>query len=194
MAQSDTVALSLARDLLSAVGRSSTPSQFRELALAVLRQHIRAEKIAWVHQSDVHWAAVGSSNALSLLPIDLAAAAADELEITRGEGWLAIPITSHNSPAEVLLVSPAGHLSLDHAQSVGSLLRDALNLTVNCCRLALRNSHLETMLELADQWQRNPDLGDLLQSMAHAAARALNGRARANRRPGNSARAGQTQI
>lgn len=175
MPTSDLIAVSFASDLLAAAARCVEVSHFREAALASLRQYLSADKIAWVLQSDVHWAAVGSSSSLSLLPIDLAAAAADELEVTRGEGWLAVPITAHHAPAEVLLVSPPKALSIETAQSVGNLLRSGLNLTNKCYRLSLRNTQLETMLELGNQWQRNPDLGDLLQSMAQAAARALNG-------------------
>jgi transcriptional regulator with GAF, ATPase, and Fis domain len=175
MPLSDVFAVSLASDLLSAVGRSKDAGQFRESALATLRQHFGEEKIAWLHQSDIHWAAVGSSTALSVLPVDIAAAAADELEVTRGEGWLAVPITTHHAPAEVLLVSPAQAMSVELAQAMGSLLRTSLNLAKTFSSFSARHSQLETLLELADQWQRNPDLVDLLQSMAHTAARVLNG-------------------
>jgi transcriptional regulator with GAF, ATPase, and Fis domain len=171
----DSIAFSLAGDLLGAAGKSSTAAHFRELALVALTQQLNADRIAWVYQLDAHWAVVGPSGALNQLPIDVAAAASEEMEITRAEGWLAAPITGHSSPAEVLLVSPAPALSPELAGSIAQLLRGGMALAAKNQNLNQRNSQLETLVDLAHQWQRNPDLVSLLEAMAHAAAKALSG-------------------
>lgn len=170
------IAYRLAGELLGAVAKCSTVSQYREQALAVLQQSVvGADRIAWVHQNESHWAVAGSPGSLGQLPMDLVAAAASEMELTRGEGWLAAPVTGHHLPAEVLLIHPYNALDLDGAKAVVQLLRGGLHLVGQHVSLRSRTSQLETLLDLASQWQRNQDLSELLNSVAQAAARALGG-------------------
>jgi transcriptional regulator with GAF, ATPase, and Fis domain len=165
----------LASELLSVVSRATTTAHFRELSIAAIQQHLSNGKVAWVHQQDAHWAVVGSANSLVNLPIDLAATAADEMEVTQGEGWLASPLTGRMMPAEVLLFSPHSAFSLDVVQEITQLLRNGLTFAAQHIGLIARSQQLETLLDLAAQWQRNHNLNELLNSMAMAAARVLNG-------------------
>ncbi|MFO0941141.1 MAG: sigma-54-dependent Fis family transcriptional regulator [Pirellulales bacterium] len=165
----------LASELLNAVGRCTELIQFRELALAAVQRQFTIAKMAWVHQQDAHWAVVGAPESLAQLPVDLAATAADEMEIAQGEGWVAVPLTGRSSPAEVLLVGPYNALPLAELQAVGNLLRVGLTTAAQHISMARRDSQLQTMLELAEQWQRNHNLNELLNSMAAAAARVLGG-------------------
>jgi len=107
--------------------------------------------------------------------MDLAASAADEMQVIRGEGWLAAPVTGPSLPAEVLLVSPHHSLALAQAESIAQLLRVGMTIAAQNIALNTRVKQLETLLDLANQWQHNQDLSDLLNSIAHAAARVLHG-------------------
>jgi Nif-specific regulatory protein len=175
MSASESTAFDLAGELLSAANRCSGPEQYRESALRALQQAIESDRVAWVYQRESHWAVVGAPGSLAQLPIDLAASAADEMQVIRGQGWLAAPITGHGLPAEVLLVSPHQSISLAHAESIGHLLRMGMAICAQCSALNTRVNQLEMLLQLANQWQSNQDLTDLLNSIAQAAARALQG-------------------
>ncbi len=175
MPGSEKTAYSVASELLTAVHRCASLGQYRDHALKVIQSVVQSERLAWVYQQESHWAVVGSQVALNHLPMDLAAAASDEMEVIRSDGWLAAPITGHGLPAEVILVSPHQALSLDQANSISQLLRVALQVTAQHCALHLRAAQQETLLELASQWQLNQDLTELLDSVAQAATRVLNG-------------------
>lgn len=175
MAEFDFLSCGLASELLSAVGRGTSLSHFRELSIAAVQRQFPAIRLAWVHQQEAQWAVVGSASSLNQLPIDLAATAADEMEISQGQGWIAAPIAGRTKPAEVLLISPHTVLPLAELQLVTQLLRNCLSLTQQQLTLTLRNQQQETLLELAARWQRNHDLNELLNSMAVAAARVLGG-------------------
>lgn len=165
----------LASELLSAVGRCADLAQFRELALAAVQHQYTIAKMAWVHQQDAHWSVVGSPDSLKHLPVDLAATAADDLEIAQGEGWIAVPVAGRSAPAEVLLVSPPNALQYDELQAVGNVLRVSLTTASHHMAIVRRENQLQTLLDLAEQWQRNHNLEELLNSMAVAAARVLGG-------------------
>ena len=126
MPESDSTAYVLAGELLAAVGRCSNLQQYRESSLTSLQQAIDSERIAWVYQEGSHWAVVGPPGALVHLPIDLAASAAAEMQVVRGDGWLAAPITGHSLPAEVILVSPHQSLTLEMAEA--ELKLDSVNI------------------------------------------------------------------
>jgi Nif-specific regulatory protein len=175
MAEIDFFSCGLASELLSAVGRGSSLPHFRELSIAAVQRQFATVKLAWVHQQDTQWAVVGTASSLNQLPIDLAATASDEMEVSQGQGWMAAPITGRTQPAEVLLISPHNALQLTEIQLVAQLLRNCLTLATQQLMLTRRTQQQETLLELAARWQRNHDLNELLNSMAVAAAKALGG-------------------
>lgn len=175
MSDTELSSCNLASELLSAVGRGSTLAHFRELAVAAVQRQFSFARMAWVHQHDAHWAVVGSPDSLAQLPMDLAATASDEMEISQGEGWVALPITGRTAPAEVLLLSPPNAVPLAEVQAIGNVLRIALATSTQHIAMLRRESQLQTLLDLAEQWQRNHNLNELLNSMAMAAARVLSG-------------------
>lgn len=165
----------LASEILNAVARATSTANFRELAITAIQQQLANGKVAWVHQQDAQWAVVGTANSLANLPIDLAASSADEMEVSQGDGWIASPLTGRSMPAEVLLFSPHNAFTLSEVQEVSQLLRNGLTFAAQHLGMINRNQQLETLLELAAQWQRNHNLNELLNSMAQAAARVLGG-------------------
>ncbi|MEZ6136919.1 MAG: sigma 54-interacting transcriptional regulator [Pirellulaceae bacterium] len=165
----------LANDLLAAIARSQSTSEFRDLALSVISDQLADGRVAWVHQQDAHWAVAGSAGSLANMPIDLAATACDDMEVTVGEGWLAAPITGRTLPAEVLLLSPQNCVTADDATALADMLRYGLLISTEHYDLNTRVEQLQSLLDLAASWQRTGDLTELLDHMAQAAARVLHG-------------------
>lgn len=165
----------LANDLLSAVLRSRSTGEFRELALTAIGEHLPGARIAWVHQNQAHWEVAGSASSLSQLPIDLAATACDDMEVIVGDGWLAAPITGKNLPAEVLLISPHKTVAAEQAQEFAQLLRSGLLIASDHAQLGSRLAQLQSLLDLTASWHEHKDLSELLVEMAQAAARVLRG-------------------
>lgn len=175
MSEIDFLSCGLASELLNAVGRGTSLLHFRELSIAAVQRQFPTTKIAWIHQHDAQWSVVGTASSLSQLPVDLAATASEEMEISQGQNWIAAPVAGRAQPAEVLLVSPHNALPLAELQHVVQLLRSCLALANQHLQLTRRNQQQETLLDLAVQWQGNHDLDELLNSMAVAAAKALSG-------------------
>jgi GAF domain-containing protein len=165
----------VANELLAAIADARSAAGFRDRALATINGLFTSGRVAWVHQQEAHWEVAGAASSLSQLPIDVAATASDEMEITRGEGWLAIPITGRGLAAEVLLLSPHDLVSLEEAEALAKLLRSGLSIATEQSTLQTRVEQLQSLLELAASWQRKRDLTELLSDMAKAAARVLRG-------------------
>ncbi len=166
---------SIASELLSAIARSKSAFEFREMALTSVGSHFAQARVAWVHQQSDHWEVAGTAGSLAQLPIELAASACDQMSVLSASGWLAVPIAGRTQPSEVLLISPANLVDADEAESMGQLLRSGLAIALDHSELQTRVDQLQTLLQLAAAWQQSHDLTELLNNMAIAAARVLNG-------------------
>lgn len=175
MQQSDQSACGIANELLGAIARCRTAEDFRKQALSAVEATWPESRVAWVHQSGEHWAVAGTAGSLSQLPIDLAASASDQMQSLATGPWLAVPITGRTRPAEVLLISPANVIDATEADSLAQLLRSGLLIAIEQAQLSSQVEHLQTLLELATNWQGSQDLAELLDNMAVAAARVLKG-------------------
>lgn len=174
MSQSDS-ASSLANELLAAIARSQSAEEFRDNALSAVGAQLSGARVAWVHQHGEHWAVAGSAGSLTQLPVDLAASSSDQMEVLSAENWLAVPITGRTMPSEVLLLNPASTIDSEEAESVAKLLRSGLLIAKDHSELSGQVQQLQTLLQLAADWQRSQDLTELLNNMAQAAARVLRG-------------------
>ena len=157
------------------IGRCQSAAEFREQALAVVANHLDDTRVAWVHQQGDHWEVTGAAKSLAQLPIDLAASAGDQMSVLSAANWLAVPLAGRIQPSEVLLLSPANVVDADEAESLGQLLRGGLLIAMDQSQLHSRVEQLQTLLELAADWQHSHDLSELLNNMALAAARVLHG-------------------
>ncbi|MEZ6078668.1 MAG: hypothetical protein R3C56_24240 [Pirellulaceae bacterium] len=83
---------SIASELLAAIARSKTASEFREHALAAVGGQFGQARVAWVHQHGAHWEVAGSAGSLAQLPIELAASSCEQMSVLSAGGWLAVPI------------------------------------------------------------------------------------------------------
>jgi transcriptional regulator with GAF, ATPase, and Fis domain len=165
----------IASELLASIARSKSAAEFREHALVAVADLLGQARVAWVHQQGDHWEVAGSAGSLSQLPVELAATACDQMSVLSAEGWLAVPIAGRTQAAEVLLLSPANSIDGDEAELLGHLLRSGLLIALDHSVIASRVQKLETLLELAADWQKSQDLTELLNNMAIAAARVLRG-------------------
>ncbi|MEM7474538.1 MAG: sigma-54-dependent Fis family transcriptional regulator [Planctomycetota bacterium] len=175
MASGDTSATNIANELLAAIARSQSVDEFRDDALSAVSAQLAGSRVAWVHQDIERWAVVGAAGSLAQLPVELAASACDQMEVTSADNWLAVPITGRTLPAEVLLVSPPNSLDAEEAANIGQLLRSGLLIATDHSELSGQVSQLQILLQLAAEWQRSQDLTELLNNMARAAARVLRG-------------------
>jgi transcriptional regulator with GAF, ATPase, and Fis domain len=166
---------SIANELLAAIARSQSAIEFREHALVAVTAQLGQARVAWVHQQGDRWEVAGAANSLAHLPIELAASACDQMSVLSAAGWLAVPITGRTQPSEVLLISPASALDADEAEVMAHLLRSGLTIAVDHSELQTRVEQLQTLLQLAADWQQSHDLTELLNHMAIAAARVLHG-------------------
>ncbi|MCR9296480.1 MAG: sigma-54-dependent Fis family transcriptional regulator [bacterium] len=169
----DHSACQLANELIGCIAASETLEDFRTQALAAINATFTDARVAWVHQQGERWSVAGTAGSLAKLPIDLAATASEQMEVVRGENWLAVPVTSRGLSAEVLLLTPAATIDAEEAVQVAQLLRSGVAIARNQVSQHQRVSHLETLLQLAGEWRNAEDLSDLLRHMAHAAARVL---------------------
>ncbi len=165
----------IANELLAAIARSKSAVEFREQALSAVGGQLGQARVAWVHQQGSHWEVAGSAGSLSQLPVELAATACDQMSVLSAAGWLAVPITGRTLPAEVLLLSPASVIDADEAEAMAQMLRSGLLISMDHSELKTRVEQLQTLLELASNWQQSHDLTELLNNMAQAASRVLNG-------------------
>lgn len=166
---------SIASELLAAIARSKSAGEFREQALSAVGSQMGQARVAWVHQQGEHWEVAGAANSLAQLPIELAASACDQMSVLSAAGWLAVPITGRTQPSEVLLLSPANVVDANEAEGMAHLLRSGLMIAVDQSELQSRVEQLQTLLQLAADWQHSHDLTELLNHMALAAARVLHG-------------------
>ena len=173
--RSEKVGCSIASELLAAIARSKTAAEFRDNALSVVGDQLAEARVAWVHQAGERWEVAGTAGSLSQLPIELAASACDQMQVLIAGSWLAVPLTGRTRPAEVLLVSPASSIDGDDAEAIGQMLRSGLLISLEHSELSSQVEQLQTLLELAADWQRSQDLTELLNNMAMAAARVLKG-------------------
>ncbi|RMF40681.1 MAG: sigma-54-dependent Fis family transcriptional regulator [Planctomycetota bacterium] len=171
----ESTAISVAQQILESIAAARSADGFRRAALGALQAALEVDDLFWVHQSEGGWSIVGSEAGLLPLPHDLIATAADQMEVLRGDGWLAVPIAGHTMPAELLLVRPPSALTMEEAQSIAALLHSGLLIADQQARAFGQVRQLQTLLDLANRWQGEHDPGQLLQSIAEAAAQALNG-------------------
>ncbi|MCC7334366.1 MAG: sigma-54-dependent Fis family transcriptional regulator [Pirellulaceae bacterium] len=166
---------SIASELLAAIARSKTASEFREHALAAVGGQFGQARVAWVHQHGAHWEVAGSAGSLAQLPIELAASSCEQMSVLSAGGWLAVPIAGRLQAPEVLLLSPANMVDADEAEAMSHMLRSGLVIAKDNSELQSRVEQLQTLLQLAADWQQSHDLTELLSNMAVAAARVLHG-------------------
>lgn len=175
MAANESTGCNVANELLAAIASCKSVGEFRNSALSCLADWLVDSRVAWLHQNGLNWEVTGSAGSLSQLPIELAASASDQFTPLSADSWLAVPICGRTRPAEVLLINPAKAVDIDEAVSVAQMLRSGLEIARDQSELSNRVSQLQTLMELAADWQRSQDLTELLENMAHAAARVLGG-------------------
>lgn len=175
MTRANSSGCSFANELLAAIARSDSPTEFREQALSAVGGKLGPARVAWVHQSGDRWEVAGTAGALSQLPIELAASACDQMTVLSADSWLAVPLSGQAQPSEVLLLSPANSIDADEAQALAEMLRSGLLIAAEHSELSARVEQLQTLLGLAADWQQSNDLTELLNNMAQAAARVLRG-------------------
>jgi Nif-specific regulatory protein len=164
-------------DLLRSATESVEPAGWLSAALARLIADLTADYAAVVSAAAGRWGVVGESGTARSLPIDLLAEMLDR-EAVGGQGpWVVAALGPRAAPVEALVVHwPTAAAAAAGTPAVGQLtpvLHDALRAVRAAAQRQQRICRLETMLNIADQWNQAREIEPLLVQMAEAATRLL---------------------
>ncbi|MEX2140551.1 MAG: sigma-54-dependent Fis family transcriptional regulator [Pirellulales bacterium] len=144
-------------------------------ALALVLSFVGADYIALVSLTEAKWSIEGESGSRRNMPTGLLAEVLDR-EATAAEGaWIAAPLVPRRASAGVLLVH--GAKSSRETTNVLDALAAALAAGLASVRARQqqirRTEELETILELAAQWNQTHEMVPLLEQMAQTATRLI---------------------
>jgi len=168
--------MNLSVELLTAGNQADEPGSWLATALPAIAADLAAGYVALVIVDGGRWTALAEAGSACSLPTELLAEALDR-DVARLQGnWVAGPLASRAVSSEALIVCwpsapPTG--ALESVRSLLPVVREALASVRVRHRQALRIRRLETILEIASQWNQARELEPLLVRMAEAATRLL---------------------
>ncbi|MGA2068139.1 MAG: sigma-54-dependent Fis family transcriptional regulator [Thermoguttaceae bacterium] len=172
-----TAVVAAAIDLLRTATEAAEPSRWLSAGLARVIADVAADYAAVVSAGAGRWGVVCESGVARSLPIELLAEVLNRETAALEGPWAAAALGPRGGAVEALAVhwpGPAGAAA--GAPAVGQLaaiLYDALRSVRLRQQGQLRIRRLETMLDIADQWNQAREIEPLLVQMAEAATRLL---------------------
>ena len=168
--------MNLPLELLAAVNQANDPDNWLASALPAIAADLAARYVALVVADGGRWNALAEAGPATSLPVELLAEALDR-DVARLQGnWVAGPLAARAVSSEALVVYWASDPPPDALASVESLLpvvREAFASVRMRHRQLQRIRRLETILEIASQWNQAREIEPLLLQMAEAATRLL---------------------
>jgi Nif-specific regulatory protein len=166
----------LALNLLSAANRADDPGKWLASVLPGIATDLAAAYVAVVIADGGRWNALAETGPPRSLPLELLAEALDR-EAARSQGsWVAGPLSSRAVSSEALLACWPSTPPPDAMAAVKSLLPvfgEALASVRVRDQQLRRIRRLETLLQIASQWNQTREIEPLLVQMAEAATRLL---------------------
>jgi Nif-specific regulatory protein len=167
-----------AAKLLWLASHATTEAAYLKDALALVAEAAGGQTAVLVAGIDGQWTPVGPWDASLRLPVGLLADALDRNATEIGDGWVAIPMAGPAESAEALLFQCRPTTLPAKAAGWLNLLSPVLAAGLQTVRAAhesrRRIRRLETILDIAQQWNRTRELEPLLNQMAEAATKLLN--------------------
>ena len=151
-------------------------SGFLGEALHVIQTAVRADYIALAKADAARWTIEADSGARQNLPLGLLAEVLDR-ETAAAEGsWMAAPLTPRRASDGVLIAHGAkpGQATANLLDALAAALAAGLAAVRSRQQQIRRTKELETILELAAQWNQTHEMVPLLEQMAQTATRLLN--------------------
>ena len=168
--------MNLSLELLAAANRAEEPNAWLAAALPAIAAEMAAAYAALAAADGGRWNVVAESGASRSPPVELLADALDrETPQARGN-WVAAPLAPRGGAAEALLLcwaaaSPSD--ALTRLALIAPIVRDSLASVRLRDRQVQRVRRLETVLEIASQWNQTGEIEPLLLHMAEAATHLL---------------------
>jgi Nif-specific regulatory protein len=183
----------LAAELLAEANRAEEPADWASSALAKIAKTVSADYAALVAADGGRWSVVAEFGPARSLPIELLAEVLDRESAQFQAPWIAVPLAIRVSPVEALLIHWPGATGILPVPSSGAtgilpvpssgatgilpvlaaVVREALATVRQRHQQFRRIRRLETILEIANQWNQTHDLEPLLIQMAEAATQLL---------------------
>ena len=171
--------MNLSLELLAAANQADEPGNWLASALPAIAADLAAGYVALVVADGGRWNALAEAGSARSLPVELLAEVLDR-EVARSQGnWVAGPLAARAVSAEALVVYWPSAPPPDALASVESLLpvvREAFASVRVRHQQLQRIRRLETILEIASQWNQTREIEPLLVQMAEAATRLVEGR------------------
>ncbi len=166
----------VAAEILDFAVSSDAPEHFLAGALQTIASATGVDYSAVVAAQAGHWGAVSETGTRSSLPFDLLADVLDrEVAVTDGP-WIAVPLAPRSGSSELLLLYATGSkpgTAGQYAEHLAPVVHQALSAVRRRQNRERRIRRLETILEIANQWNRTLEVEPLLGQMAEAATRLL---------------------
>jgi transcriptional regulator with GAF, ATPase, and Fis domain len=168
--------LNLSLDLFASANQADDPNVWLASTLKTLAAELNAAYLAVVVADGGRWTVLAESGRPSTLPVEFLAEVLDRAAARSHGNWVAGPLCSKAESAEALVACWPGPAPADAVASVESLL-PVLRETFAAARVRdqqiRRIRRLETILEIASQWNQTREIEPLLVQMAEAATKLL---------------------
>ncbi len=149
------------------------PAGLWDAALPRVARAARADAVVVVAAAEGAWQRTAASGDPGNLPWDLFAEVLDAEKGATAGAWAAAPLDPRAAGGQVLAARSARPADADHAlatiAALAPVLYDALAAIRQRAAGRSRIRRLETVLEIANQWNQTRELGPLLEQMAQAA-------------------------
>jgi Nif-specific regulatory protein len=169
--------LSSIQDLLAEANRCDSLLGWLTTALKSLAPALDAEYLAVATAPEGHWKALVESGTNRSLPSELLADVQDREAALASGRWFGVPLAPRATPASVLVARRPEKTSAaafaENVAAVAPVLYEAMTAVRAREHQALRIRRLETVLEIASQWNQTRETEPLLVQMAEAATRLL---------------------
>lgn len=163
--------LALSTQLLTLASHRRGPTGFLDEALPVVADAVGSRIAAVCRGYRGKWELVAATAKEPEPPWELMAEALDRDRAWAADGWTAAPLREEGVQGQVLVV--AGTLPEPPVSTAADQLAAALASVRIRYRQQQRIHRLETILDIATQWQQSQATDDLLQRMAEAATQLL---------------------
>ncbi len=166
--------IQLAQELLAAASKAEGPDSWFAAALPALAAELAADYAAVALANGGRWTAASAWGPPRSLPGELLAEALDREAVRTQGNWAAGPLAPRGAQAEALVLhwpQPAAAETVAAVESLLPLVREALAVVRSRHQQAARIRRLETILEIAQQWNQTREIEPLLVQMAEAATR-----------------------
>jgi Nif-specific regulatory protein len=169
-----TLAQAIAKILWQA-NRAEEPESFAAAALPIALAAVGGDFIALAAAEAGRWTATARAGAPLPLPVELLAESLDREAAASQAGWVAVPLGFSGIATQAVAMHVPSGFELRKAQAMLAPLavafQEGLAATTERDQGRRRIRRLETILEIANQWNKTRELEPLLIQMAEAATR-----------------------